>query len=108
MHHRATYMYINFQQNKMNRSVNTVHTNLFTKNRKLHKFATYSSNFETKLLSDMHNPNVDIYAEFENNWHGSYSETHSKVIYANDGRIDIACAKIISFFRNENKPTKTI
>ena len=40
MHHRITYMYINFQQNWVSRSVKTVRTNIFTKNCKLHKFAT--------------------------------------------------------------------
>ena len=38
-------MYINFQENQANRSVITVHTNVFAKNRKLHKFATTNSNF---------------------------------------------------------------
>ena len=60
MHYRITYMYINFQQNRVSRSVKTMHTNIFANNRKLHKFETCSSNFEIKLLSDMHNPNVDI------------------------------------------------
>ena len=32
MHHRKTYMYINFQQNQVSTSVKTVHTNLFAKN----------------------------------------------------------------------------
>ena len=36
MHHRAMYMYINFQQNQASRSVKTVHTNLFANNHKLH------------------------------------------------------------------------
>ena len=31
MHHRKTYMYINFQQNRVSRSVKNVHTNLFAK-----------------------------------------------------------------------------
>ena len=31
MHHHKTYMYINFQQNWINRSVITVHTNVFRK-----------------------------------------------------------------------------
>ena len=31
-----------------------MHIKQFAKNRKLHKYATYNSNFETKLLSDMH------------------------------------------------------
>ena len=45
MHHHKTYMYINFQQNRVCRSVKTMHTNLFAKKRKLHKFATTDSNF---------------------------------------------------------------
>ena len=31
MHHRKTYMYINFQQNRVSKLVKTVHTNLFAK-----------------------------------------------------------------------------
>ena len=46
MHHHKTYMYINFQQDRVSRSVKTVHTNLFAKNRKLHKFAITNRNFE--------------------------------------------------------------
>ena len=33
-------MYIKFLQNGVSRSVKNVHTNLFAKNRMLHKFAT--------------------------------------------------------------------
>ena len=46
MHHRKTSMYINFQQNRVNISFKTGHTNVFVKNCKLHKFATSNSNFE--------------------------------------------------------------
>ena len=46
MHHHKTYMYINFQQNRVSRSVKTVRTNLFAKNCKVHKIATTNSNFE--------------------------------------------------------------
>ena len=46
MHHRKTYMHINFQHNRVRRSVKTVHTNIFAKNGKLHKFATTNSKFE--------------------------------------------------------------
>ena len=38
--HASSYMYINFYQNQVCRSFKTVHTNLYAKNRKLHKFAT--------------------------------------------------------------------
>ena len=44
MCHRKTFMYITFQQNRVCRSVKTVHTNLFAKYRKLHKFATTNTN----------------------------------------------------------------
>ena len=45
MHHRITYMYINFQQNQVCRSVKTVHTNLFAQYiyRKWYKLATTNS-----------------------------------------------------------------
>ena len=67
MHHRKTNMHINFQQNRVSRSVKTVHTNLFAKNCKLPKFATYNSNFEITRLSDMNSPLTDIQADFEIN-----------------------------------------
>ena len=37
MHHHKTYMYVNFQQNRVNRSVITANTNVFAKKLKLHK-----------------------------------------------------------------------
>ena len=46
-------MYIKFQQNRVSRSVKTVHTHIFANDRKLHKFATTNSNFE-KLNSFRH------------------------------------------------------
>ena len=47
---RITYMYINFQQTRVSRSVQTVHTNIFANNRNLHKFATTNSNIENKII----------------------------------------------------------
>ena len=35
MHHHIKYMYINFQQNRISRSVKNANTNLFANNRKL-------------------------------------------------------------------------
>ena len=67
MHHRETYMYINVQQNRVSRSVKTVHTNLFAKICKLHKFVTCNQNFEKSRISDMHYPLTDIQADFEIN-----------------------------------------
>ena len=45
MRDRKKYMYINFQRNRVCRSVKTVCTNLFAQYGKLHKFATTNSNF---------------------------------------------------------------
>ena len=43
MHHHKTYIYVNFQLKRVNRTVITMHTNFFAK--KSHKFATTNSNF---------------------------------------------------------------
>ena len=60
-------MYINFQQNRVSRSVKTVRTNLFAKIFNLHKFATCNYNFKKSRLSDMHYPLTDIQADSEIN-----------------------------------------
>ena len=44
-----------------------MHTKLFAKNRKLHKYATYNLNFETKLFSDMHHRITYLYINFQQN-----------------------------------------
>ena len=43
-----------FSAKSGNRSVITVHTNVFAKNRKLHEFATANNFFKKSTLSDMH------------------------------------------------------
>ena len=60
MHYCITYMYVNFQQTRVSRSVQTVHTNIFANNRNLHKFATTNSNFEKKNYLDMHDSLVQL------------------------------------------------
>ena len=68
MHVHKAYMYIEFQQNRVCRSVKTVHTNLFSQYRKLHKFATTNSNFEKKkILLDMHHHKTYMYVNFQQN-----------------------------------------
>ena len=57
-------MCINFQQNRVGKSIKTVHTNLLAKNCKLHKFETCNSNFEQSRLSDRHYLVTDIQANF--------------------------------------------
>ena len=60
-------MYIDFQQNRVCRSVKTVHTNLLAQYRKLHKFATTNSNFEKKNFLDMHDHKSYMYINFQQN-----------------------------------------
>ena len=50
MHHRITYMCINFQQNWVSRPVKIVCTNIFANICKLHKFATIPIIFFNQLL----------------------------------------------------------
>ena len=64
MHYCITYMYINFQQTLVSRSVQTVYTNIFANNRNLHKFATTNSNFEKNDYFDMHHRITYMYINF--------------------------------------------
>ena len=55
-------MYINFQQNRVSRSVITVRTNLFAKNCKLHKFETTINNFrKNNYYRHASSSNVHVY-----------------------------------------------
>ena len=65
MGHRIPYMYINFQQNQVSRSLKTVHTNIFANNRKLHKIATTNSNIEKMIISEMHHRITYVYINFQ-------------------------------------------
>ena len=60
-------MDIFFQQNRVKTQVMTVHTSLFAKNRKLHKFATTYNNFEKLSLSDMHHRKTYMHINFQQN-----------------------------------------
>ena len=60
-------MYIDFQQNRVCRSVKTVHSNLFAQYRNLHKFPTTNSNFEKKNLLDIHHHKTYMYNNFQQN-----------------------------------------
>ena len=65
MHHCITYLSINFQQTQVSRSVQTVLTNKFANNRKLHKFATTNSNFLKNDYLDMHHCITYMYINFQ-------------------------------------------
>ena len=87
MHQRKMYMYINFQ-NRVCRSVKTLHTNLFAKKCKLHKFAT--CNFKKSRILDMHHPLTDILADFEINRPVRYQITSKRNYFhrRTDGQTD--------------------
>ena len=58
-------MYTNFQQTRVSRSVQTVHTNIFANNRNVHKFASTNNNFEKKIKNlDMHHK-MYMYINFQ-------------------------------------------
>ena len=66
MRHRIPYMYIDFQQNQVSRSLKTVHTNIFANNRQLHKIATINRNIEKKMIiSEMHHRITYVYINFQ-------------------------------------------
>ena len=67
IHYCITYMYINFQQTRVSRSVQTVHTNIFANNCNLHKFATTKSNFEKNDYLDRHHRITYMYINFQQN-----------------------------------------
>ena len=70
-------MYINLQQTRVSRSVQTVHTNIFANNRNLHKFATTNSNFEKKILfRHASSYNVHVYQFLaKSGWYVGHSKT---------------------------------
>ena len=72
MHHRKTYMYSTFQQNRVSRSVKTTHTNLFAK--------ICNLQLEFKKNSAMQCPLTDIQADVEINWPVRYRNT-AKINY---------------------------
>ena len=99
MHHRKTYLYINFRLNQVSRSVKTVHTNLFAKNSKLHKFATTHSNFKKKIIIDMHHHETYMYINFQQNQvNRSVIIVHTNIFAKNAICINLQLPKV-SFFR---------
>ena len=88
MHHRITFVYINFQQNRVSIDQSKPFTQIyFQKNRKLHKYATYNSNFETKFLSDMHHRITYMYINFQQNRASRSVKTVHTCLFANNRKL---------------------
>ena len=68
MHHGLTsYIYVNFQPSRVSRSVQTVHTNLFVKNRRLHKLQLPVVILKTSIISDIHHRKTYMCIKFQKN-----------------------------------------
>ena len=82
-------MFINFQQTRVSRSVQTVHTNIFANNRNLHKFATTNSNFEKKLLfRHASSYNVHVYQFLaKSGWYVDQSKTVHTNLFAKNRKL---------------------
>ena len=82
-------MYINFQQTRVSRSVQTVHTNILANNRNLHKFATTNSNFEKKrLLRHASSYNVHVYQFLaKSGWYVDQSKTVHTNLFARNRKL---------------------
>ena len=95
-------MFINFQQNRVSRSIKTVHTALFPKNCKLHKFVICNWNFKESRLSNMHYHITNIQANL-----GSIGlldiKLPQKEITDTDGRTDVAYDNNRRLFQKKNR-----
>ena len=87
MYHCMTYKYINFQQNRVSRSGKIVHTNVFAKNHKLHKFAITYNNFEKKKISDMHHGVRYMYINFQQNRASRSVKTEHTTLFAKNHKL---------------------
>ena len=67
MHHRITYMYINFQQNWVSRSVKTMRTNIFAKNASCINLQLPIVIVKTSIILDMHHRKTHMYINFPQN-----------------------------------------
>ena len=84
-------MYINFHQNRVSIDQSKPCTQSYLqKIRKLHKCATYNSNFETKLLSDMHHRITYLYINFQQNRVSRSVKTVHTSLFANCINLHIA------------------
>ena len=83
-------MDINFQQNLVNKLVIFVHTNVFSKNRKLQKFATTNSIFFKSTISDMHHRKTYMYINFQQNRVSRSVKTVHTNLFANCINLQLA------------------
>ena len=103
-------MYINLHQNRVSIDQSkTVHTKLFAKNRKLHNYATYNSNFKTKLLSDMHHRITYLHINFQRNRISRSVKTVHTNLFAKNCKLHQFAIRISKnqAFRTYTAPSRT-
>ena len=102
-------MYINFYQNRVRIDQSKPCTQSYLqKNRKLHKYATYNSNFETKLLSDMHHRITYLYINFQQNRVSRSVKTVHTSLFANCINLQLAIRILKNHaFRTCTTPSRT-
>ena len=85
-----------------------MHTKLFAKNLKLHKYATYNLNFETKLFSDMHQRITYLYINFQQNRVSRSVKTVHTSLFANCMNLQLAIRILKNHaFRTCTTPART-
>ena len=87
-------MSIDFQQNRVCRSVKTVHTHLFAQYRKLYKFATTNRNFEKKKILvdiDLHHHKTYKYINFRQNQVKTQVMTVHTSLFAKNRKLHTFC-----------------
>ena len=100
-------MYINLHQNRVSIDQSKpMHTKLFAKNRKLHNYATYNSNFKTKLLSDMHHRITYLHINFQQNRVSRSVKTVHTNLFAKNCKFAIRISKNQAF-RTCTTPSRT-
>ena len=100
-------MYINFHQNRVSIDQSKPCTQSYLqKNRKLHKYATYNSNFEIKLLSDMHHRITYLYINFQQNGVSRSVKTVHTNLFAKNCKFAIRISKNQAF-RTCTTPSRT-
>ena len=77
MYHRKTYMHINFQQNRVSRSVKTVHTKIYLQ--KIANCINLSLAIRILKITPFEHPLTDIQADFEMNRPTRYQITAKKI-----------------------------
>ena len=82
MHHRKTYMYINFQQNQVNRSVISVHTNLFAEIASCINLQLLIVILKKSILLDMHHHKTYMHINFQQNQVGRSVKTVHTNLFA--------------------------